>query len=376
MSNQQDFEQIARAAADPNVDLEYLRSIAASYPGLRPTIALNPAAYDELLTWLGSLRDPAVDAALAARRAGHTGATAAGTVAGAASAGHYAPQTQTGAPAGAAAGASVAGGAGVSGTAGSAGVAGEAGAGSAGAGFQPMPFEQVAGGAGVAAAAAGAAGNYNPEQGEGESKKKVWLIILLVLLAIALVLGLLFAFLRGSGSQGTDSDAGGVKPAATATPNEDENAVTKEEPTIAVETEDETPEASPEPTQEAPDRFPAPADAKEIPGFISPSQNIGCYINNDQAYCSIVTRDYAKEGAGACVGVFGMKVTKDGDAQQTCDDPAKGQIHDGLPTLDYGSSSKIGHFACSMERSGVTCWNMQTGKEFSMRRADFSSGQR
>lgn len=44
-----------------------LAQIAAERPDLRPYLAMNPAAYPELLSWLSRLGDPAVDAALAQR---------------------------------------------------------------------------------------------------------------------------------------------------------------------------------------------------------------------------------------------------------------------------------------------------------------------
>lgn len=54
-------------AADPSTPAEVLNRIAAEAPHLRPALARNPATYDDLLGWLRSLGDPAVDAALAQR---------------------------------------------------------------------------------------------------------------------------------------------------------------------------------------------------------------------------------------------------------------------------------------------------------------------
>ncbi|NTW38980.1 MAG: hypothetical protein HGA44_03700 [Cellulomonadaceae bacterium] len=57
----------AQQAADPATPGQTLADIAALRPDLRPVVAANPAAYPGLLEWLGSLGEPAVDAALAAR---------------------------------------------------------------------------------------------------------------------------------------------------------------------------------------------------------------------------------------------------------------------------------------------------------------------
>ena len=65
MSQAQD-DLVARAT-DPNAELTTLHELAQNYPGLRPYIAANPRTYPDLLNWLGTLGDPAVDAALAAR---------------------------------------------------------------------------------------------------------------------------------------------------------------------------------------------------------------------------------------------------------------------------------------------------------------------
>lgn len=65
MTSPHDFT--AAQAADPSTPQALLGEIATHRPDLRPAVAANPAAYPELLTWLGSLGDSAVDRALAAR---------------------------------------------------------------------------------------------------------------------------------------------------------------------------------------------------------------------------------------------------------------------------------------------------------------------
>ena len=57
-------------AADPRTPAAVLFEIASSSPELRPAIAANPSTYDDLVTWLGALGDPAVDAALDRRAVG------------------------------------------------------------------------------------------------------------------------------------------------------------------------------------------------------------------------------------------------------------------------------------------------------------------
>jgi hypothetical protein len=57
------------AAADPATDLGELARLAHEHPELRAVVAANPSTYEGLLEWLGQFGDPAVDAALARRRA-------------------------------------------------------------------------------------------------------------------------------------------------------------------------------------------------------------------------------------------------------------------------------------------------------------------
>lgn len=60
-------------ASDPNTPAVTLFEIATNSPSLRPAVAANPSTYADLLTWLGQLGDPAVDAALAQRESGRSG---------------------------------------------------------------------------------------------------------------------------------------------------------------------------------------------------------------------------------------------------------------------------------------------------------------
>ena len=59
----------AAQASDPQTPGQVLADIAALRPDLRVAVASNPSTYPGLLEWLGSMGEPAVDAAIAARRA-------------------------------------------------------------------------------------------------------------------------------------------------------------------------------------------------------------------------------------------------------------------------------------------------------------------
>src|SRR5450830_596993 len=59
----------AAQESDPQTPGQVLADIAALRPDLRVAVASNPSTYPGLLEWLGSMGEPAVDAAIAARRA-------------------------------------------------------------------------------------------------------------------------------------------------------------------------------------------------------------------------------------------------------------------------------------------------------------------
>ncbi len=67
MSDPQNYT--SAQASDPQTPGQVLADIAALRPDLRPAVAANPSAYPGLLEWLGSLGEPSVNAALAARQA-------------------------------------------------------------------------------------------------------------------------------------------------------------------------------------------------------------------------------------------------------------------------------------------------------------------
>ncbi|RJN33004.1 hypothetical protein [Nesterenkonia natronophila] len=73
MTKNHDLEALA---SNPHTDWDVLHWIAENHPELRPVIAANPGAYQELIDALGALKNPEIDAAIAQREAagGVTGA--------------------------------------------------------------------------------------------------------------------------------------------------------------------------------------------------------------------------------------------------------------------------------------------------------------
>jgi hypothetical protein len=66
MTKNHDLEALA---SNPHTDWDVLHWIAENHPELRPVIAANPGAYQELIDALGALGNPEIDAAIAQREA-------------------------------------------------------------------------------------------------------------------------------------------------------------------------------------------------------------------------------------------------------------------------------------------------------------------
>jgi hypothetical protein len=116
--------------------------------------------------------------------------------------------------------------------------------------------------------------------------------------------------------------------------------------------------------------FAAPsAFARRLPGFVSPSGNIRCFVlvgHSGDLLCTIAAADYAKTlqarciDGGAGVDWHGFALRTAGKAALNCSggiqyDPAT----DRLPTarLAYGSTWRSDGFSCASARTGVTCRN-------------------
>jgi hypothetical protein len=110
----------------------------------------------------------------------------------------------------------------------------------------------------------------------------------------------------------------------------------------------------------------APPGAQELSSFASPSQNIACELG-DSALCTIGEHDFAPPAD--CSGPTTIAVPRDGNAGPDCSQPVSGASS----VLDYGQSATSGFFACTSEQSGMTCWNMLTGRGFSVARANFQT---
>ncbi|WP_371173741.1 hypothetical protein [Buchananella felis] len=366
--------QLLQLAQDPATPLQTLQQLAQNYPGLRSAIALNPSTYPALLEWLRDLHDPAVDAALAQRAQylaagfGASPGSWSGTAAHAAPA--QAAATQAGPYAGGAAGPVPAGSPyGQPGptlpssqTAQTAVFPAPTGAGAFPAASAVFPTQGAQGGAvasaspfaPVGAAAArqgdplGGAGTDTEDEDTRGAGALPWVIGTLALILVCVIIYMAFT-LFGPANRNVDHKPGAQAttsaPAAPATPQESE-----------------APSTSPTPTPSDAGR-PVPADALDLPAFYSPSGNIGCSLEADQAWCVLYKHNQTTSAGCTPEQAVVVTIDNEGRISEECSG-ADGE----LPTLEYGQTAANQHFACTSSESGMECWHRATGRGFKLSR--------
>ena len=375
MSQAQD-DLVARAT-DPNAELTTLHELAQNYPGLRPYIAANPRTYPDLLNWLGTLGDPAVDAALAARTQAQTNgafttavqdATATQALPGGQPATEEMKTFAVPVSASSAQGD----------TAPLQSVPAEAPtqyqaqpplqAQPADPQYQTQyqPQPQQAWGAPVDH---GVFGVGEDDQEETSRPSNTWL---LVLAAIAFILVVALAYWWMSNKDDDKSDAASTT-AATAstapqTPGGTPTATSSAKPSkTPTPTATPTPTPTPTPTATPSFKAPAPGNAIELSGFTTPSGNVSCTLSKNSVSCTI-NQHNTTGPQGSCPDATGkpltMAVGKNGEVSISCDTgfSASGAV------LSYDASAKSDSFACTSKDDGVECWSQVTGQGFKLSR--------
>lgn len=390
MSQAQD-DLVARAT-DPNAELTTLHELAQNYPGLRPYIAANPRTYPDLLNWLGTLGDPAVDAALAARTQAQMNGTltAAATqappgdqpateemktfavpVSASSAQGDTAPlqsvpaeaqtqyqtqspfqvqsaepqyqtpyQAQPAQPQYQAQPAYQA----------------------AQPAYQPQPAQQ----AWSAPADQGVFG-VGEDEPEEASRSGIWLWILAAIALVLVVALIVWWFAVMNDKDGDDEAGAGSKTSdktstAPQTPEGTSSASPSAKPS-------KTPTPTPTPTPSATPTFkaPAPSNAIELSGFTTPSGNVSCTLSKNSVSCTI-NQHNTTGPQGSCPDATGkpltMAVGKNGEVSISCDTgfSASGAV------LSYDASAKSDAFACTSKDDGVECWSQVTGQGFKLSR--------
>ncbi|WP_206192587.1 variant leucine-rich repeat-containing protein [Scrofimicrobium canadense] len=126
--------------------------------------------------------------------------------------------------------------------------------------------------------------------------------------------------------------------------------------------------------EQSPQRYvrPAPANALREAKVDTPSKNISCELRSDGAYCSIKDRDFGSGGCSADATWYSIATTTQG-VEERCGQSFLGNVGDRFYELQYGQTTVNGDFACTVEETGMTCWNQKTGAGFTLARAGYQT---
>ena len=417
-------DELVARAQDPNAELETLHQLAQNYPGLRPYIAANPRTYPALLEWLGTLGDPAVDAALASRNSQPQSAPSAQSaqsspqlaVVSPPGAQHSAPSarsseapTQVTLPRSLQPGSAVSGASAVSATSSRSAASAPSAFNAAGANTQVDNF-QAAGDPTVsvptshpaqamasqsparpvqpalqqtfqqsanvsqaqspvipaavqqAPAVAGDDGVFGVGTEDDDSEPpSSFLTSNRILLILALLVATVLVFLATWYLSG-GSDKGSAADSGTEAPADSGQAAAEDGASPAPQSASPKASATPSASATPTLKAPAPQEAQELSGFDAPSGNISCTLNDNTLTC--VINEHAKVDSCDSSKPLTVTIDADGNMSKSCGSPftTKGV------SLSYGSSAKHSTFACKSTDKGMQCWSQVTGKGFILSR--------
>ena len=414
-------DELVARAQDPNAELETLHQLAQNYPGLRPYIAANPRTYPALLEWLGTLGDPAVDAALASRNNQPQSAQSSqtspqlavvsppGTQPSAPSARSSEAPTQVTLPRSLQSGSAASGASAISATSSRSAASAPSTFNTAGANtqvdgflangdptvsdptFRPaqtivpqsparpaqpalqQTFQQSANVSQSQSTIIPAPVQQSPAatsddgvfgvgtEDDDSQPPSSFLTSNRILLILALLVATVLVFLATWYLSG-GSDKGSAADSGTEAPADSGQAAAEDgaspAPQSASPKASATPSASATPTLKAP----APQEAQELSGFDAPSGNISCTLNDNTLTC--VINEHAKVDSCDSSKPLTVTIDADGNMSKSCGSPftTKGV------SLSYGSSAKHSTFACKSTDKGMQCWSQVTGKGFILSR--------
>ena len=100
--------------------------------------------------------------------------------------------------------------------------------------------------------------------------------------------------------------------------------------------------------------------------FVSPSGNIGCYLDRSGARCDIVRKIWQPPAAPADCDLDwgnGVAVNRTDEATFTCAGDTVLGSHD---KLAYGASLRAGDFVCRSDSKAMRCENKKSGHGFTL----------
>lgn len=196
---------------------------------------------------------------------------------------------------------------------------------------------------------------YDPEEVVAPRKAAaggVCVLFALLFLVTATALAVAYFFLMGNPF--TDDEP---EPEATPSPTEE-----APEPDDA-ETEDSaTPSEEDHGADTADLLRPAPEDALSMTEFSSPTGNINCQLTDESLACTVI--DFEFEAPEGCTDGVTVRVEADGSPEFDCSAAVGSQGQ----SLDYGEVTGNDEFVCQAHEMYFDCWSQVTGNGFEIAR--------
>lgn len=122
---------------------------------------------------------------------------------------------------------------------------------------------------------------------------------------------------------------------------------------------------------DAPSPSAVAAQVVDEANFLSPSGNIGCYLDKSGARCDIVRKTWQPPPAPADCDLdwgAGVSVGQADEASFTC---AGDTVLGAKDKLAYGESLRAGDFLCSSDSTAMSCSNTVSGHGFALAREQY-----
>ena len=122
---------------------------------------------------------------------------------------------------------------------------------------------------------------------------------------------------------------------------------------------------------DAPSPTAVAAETVDKANFLSPSGNIGCYLDESGARCDIVRKNWRPPPAPADCELdwgSGVSVHRSDEARFTC---AGDTVLGANEKLAYGESLRAGDFLCSSDSTAMSCSNTVSGHGFALAREQY-----
>lgn len=339
-------DTLANAAANPSTDPAALQELASNHPELQESIANNPAAYPDLLTWISQWGTEEAKKAAKRRLAAPSAPLDPAADETQLQMPPAAPQqptvrlTPTAQP-------------------------------------RPLPTKPPMPTSSHASPVPVLTHDEEPEpESEGT---KIWLWVLLGVAVGGLVLFLVWFFLIDSAPEDERAEEGTAAVMEDERPEEtDEDSSDQED----LELEPSTEQAGDSPADPPVDYslepvaptigYPAPPTAVSASWFISPSENISCEMGSTTTACTIYEYDFSLASEGCGSGPATIEVSLEG-VEWHCDRVPIKTGHQS-PILEYSTSSAAGYDACLSTVGGMSCWNTLNGNSFAVSKHGWVTG--